>query len=193
MVFTGEYTLGCLLVVLVLASQLGAPSLHAAHESGHHRALISGTTRWWRQGAHNHVALTRFWPHAGHASSPGKAVVVASAPSATTTETAIRELLDRYGAALTARNVDQVVTLMPGLSEAGRQKVTDYFDFARDLKVQISDVEVMHEGDWAVVTFKRKDEFTDRKSGRTFVLEAVLTATLCKVSDGGWQIVGLGE
>jgi hypothetical protein len=107
-------------------------------------------------------------------------------------EPAIRELFDRYSAALSARNVDQVAALQPGLTEASRQKLAAYFDFAQDLKVRISDINLLRKGDEAVATFRRQDEFTDQKSGRRFALEAVRSATLRRAPDDGWNLVGLG-
>jgi len=39
--------------------------------------------------------------------------------------------------------VDQVAVLQPGLSDAVLQKLADYFELARDLTVQISNVDVL--------------------------------------------------
>ncbi len=108
-------------------------------------------------------------------------------------EAAIRALMNRYGAALSARNVDQVASVQPDLSPADRQKLATYFQYAPDLKVQISDVDVLREGNAAVATYKRRDEFTDSRSGRQFALEAVRSAKLKKAEDGGWRIVALGD
>ena len=105
----------------------------------------------------------------------------------------IRDLLERYSAALTSRSVDQVAVLQPGLSDAVLQKLADYFELARDLTVQISDVDVLREGDEAVATFRRRDEFTDQKSGRRFKLEVVRSATLRKVPGDGWKLGVFGE
>src|SRR5262249_52846772 len=66
-------------------------------------------------------------------------------------EAAIRALLLRYGAALSARNVDQIAALEPGLTDVDRQKLARYFEFAPDLVVQISNVDVTREGDEALV------------------------------------------
>jgi ketosteroid isomerase-like protein len=108
-------------------------------------------------------------------------------------DVAIRALLMRYGAALTSRDVEQVASVQPGLSDTDRQKLSTYFQFAPDLKVNISNVDVLHEGNDAVATYTRKDEFTDARSGRRFALEASRTAKLQKSPDGAWKIVALGE
>jgi hypothetical protein len=108
-------------------------------------------------------------------------------------EAAIRALLSRYGAALTSRSVDEVALIQPGLSDADRQKLATYFQFAPDLRVNISNVDVLREGDEAVASYTRKDEFTDSRSGRHFALEASRTAKLKKSTDGAWKIVALGD
>jgi CHAT domain-containing protein len=108
-------------------------------------------------------------------------------------EAAIRALLDRYGAALSSRSVDEVASVQPGLDDADRQKLATYFQFAPDLKVKISNVDVLREGNEAVATYTRRDEFTDSRSGRHFALEASRSAKLKKATDGVWKIVALGE
>jgi CHAT domain-containing protein len=108
-------------------------------------------------------------------------------------DAAIRELLTRYGAALSSRDVEQVASVQSGLSDTDRQKLSTYFQFAPDLKVNISNVDVLHEGNDAVATYTRRDEFTDSRSGRRFSLEASRTAKLQKSADGAWKIVALGE
>src|SRR5262249_56948926 len=57
-------------------------------------------------------------------------------------EGAIRALLNRYGAALESRNVDQIAALQEQMTDAQRQKLQTYFEIAPDLKVQISGVDV---------------------------------------------------
>ncbi len=104
-------------------------------------------------------------------------------------EAAIRALLNRYGAALTARSVDEVAILQPGLTERDRQKLAVYFQNAPDLRVQISDVDVLREGDEAVASYTRRDEFTDGKSGQHRALEISLSAKLKKAADGSWTLV----
>ena len=106
-------------------------------------------------------------------------------------DAAIRDLLARYGAALSARNVDQVATVQPGLTGQGRQKLATYFQNAPDLQVRISNVDVLREGDEAVASYTREDEFTD-PSGRRMRLEHHLSAKLQRGPGGGWTIVALG-
>ncbi len=108
-------------------------------------------------------------------------------------EAAIRALLARYGAALTSRDVDQVASVQPDLTSTDRQKLSSYFAFAPDLRVNISNIDVLREGGEAVATYTRRDDFTDSRSGRHFSLEASRTAKLKKTADGTWTIVGPGE
>jgi CHAT domain-containing protein len=108
-------------------------------------------------------------------------------------EAAIRTLLTRYEAALSSHSVDQIATLQPDLTDADRDKLAHYFSVAPDLKVQISNIDVTRSGDEALVTFDRKDEFTDSKSGRKFAIENKPDARVRKMPSGEWKIVGLGS
>lgn len=103
-------------------------------------------------------------------------------------DAAIRALLHRYAAALQARSVDQVASLQPGLTAADREKLANYFANARDLRVQISDVDVLREGDEAVASFTRRDQFTDEKTGQPRALEISLSAKLKRGTGGDWAI-----
>jgi ketosteroid isomerase-like protein len=106
-------------------------------------------------------------------------------------EAAIRQLLNRYGAALQARNVDQIAALQEQMSNAQRQKLQTYFQIAPDLKVQISGIGVLCQGNEAAATFTRQDEFTDAKTGRKVHLEVTTTGMLRKDPSGDWKIVAL--
>jgi CHAT domain-containing protein len=106
-------------------------------------------------------------------------------------EAAIRDLLHRYGVALTARSIEQVTVLQPGLVGEARDRLVKYFEMLPDLKVRISDVDVLREGDEAVASYTREDEFTD-PSGRHLHLEHRLSAKLRRAADGAWKIVALG-
>jgi len=132
-------------------------------------------------------------PAAGSGSSWLSWQSVAWAEEGDGDDAAIRTLLSRYGAALTARSVDQVAAVQPGLTEADRSKLAHYFEVAPDLSVRISDIEVTRAGDEALVTFHRQDAFTDSKSGRKFELQNSLDARVRKTAQGDWKIIGLGN
>jgi len=108
-------------------------------------------------------------------------------------EAAIRALLNRYEAALSSHSIDQIATLQPDLTDVDRDKLAHYFSVAPDLRVQISNIDVTRSGDEALVTFDRKDEFTDSKSGRRFAIENKPDARVRKMPSGEWKIVGLGS
>jgi hypothetical protein len=108
-------------------------------------------------------------------------------------EAAIRALLNRYEAALSSHSIDQIAALQPDLTDVDRDKLAHYFSVAPDLRVQISNVDVTRSGDEALVTFDRKDEFTDSKSGRRFAIENKPDARVRKMPSGEWKIVGLGS
>ncbi|HXJ35667.1 MAG TPA: CHAT domain-containing protein [Candidatus Eisenbacteria bacterium] len=107
-------------------------------------------------------------------------------------EVAIRELLRRYAAALEAKQVDALAQLQTDMSDAQRASLARYFAVAQDLHVQVRDVDVLVEGDDAVVTFTREDTFTDAPSGRPMRLEVRITGRLLKQA-GGWKIKSLGS
>jgi CHAT domain-containing protein len=132
-------------------------------------------------------------PAAGSGTSWLSWQAVAWAEEADGDEAAIRALLNRYEAALTSHNVDQIATLQPELTAADRDKLAHYFSVAPDLRVEISNIEVTRSGDEALATFDRKDEFTDSKSGRKFSLEHSLDARVRKTPSGDWKIVGFGN
>jgi ketosteroid isomerase-like protein len=106
---------------------------------------------------------------------------------------AIQGLFARYAAALSARDVEQVVLVQPSLTPDARKSLTMYFEHARDLQVQISDLDILNEGDEAVVEYHRRDRFVDTASGRRQELEYRLSARLRRQPDGAWVITALGS
>jgi ketosteroid isomerase-like protein len=65
-----------------------------------------------------------------------------------------------------------------------------YFEGAEDLHVTSADVEVLVEGDEALVTFTRRDAFRDRKSGKPLELEVRLSSEVVRVDDR-WRLRGV--
>jgi TolB-like protein/ketosteroid isomerase-like protein len=111
-----------------------------------------------------------------------------AAPSAD--RAAIDELLEQYRAALESENMSQLDAIHVALEEKQRQGLRRYFDNAEGLKVELSDLQVLVEGDEALATFTRLDSFTDARSGREVHLEVRLSSLLAKL-DGQWKIRGL--
>ena len=76
------------------------------------------------------------------------------------------------------------------MTDAQRQALGRYFESADALKVRLSGIDVVVEGDEALATFTREDVFTDARSGREVHLEVRVSSLLAK-EDGVWKIRGL--
>jgi hypothetical protein len=107
-------------------------------------------------------------------------------------EVAIRDLLRRYALALESKEPDALAALQVEMDDAQRASLARYFAVATDLHVQIRDVDVLVEGDDAVVTFTREDSFTDAPSGRAMRLVVRVSGRLVKQA-GAWKIKSLGD
>jgi CHAT domain-containing protein/TolB-like protein len=105
-------------------------------------------------------------------------------------ERAIHGLLQRYETALESESVDQLATLQTEMTPKQRESLERYFTHADDLAVTIVDVDVLIEGDEAVVTFTRQDAFVDARSHRRMNLEVRISGLLEK-QEGAWKIRGL--
>jgi TolB-like protein len=111
---------------------------------------------------------------------------VAYADGGSPDEAAIQGLLDRYRAALEARDVERVASLQVEMSAVHRAALQRYFDVAPDLHVRFADVDLLVEGDDALATFTREDVFTDTGTGRRMRLEVRVTAELVR-QNGEWR------
>jgi ketosteroid isomerase-like protein len=105
-------------------------------------------------------------------------------------EAGVKELLERYRAALEAKNLDQLAAIYLTLSDNTRDALTRYFQSANDLKVQFSGVTVLFEGDEALATFTRSDKFRDVQTGRDVNLEVRVSTVVAK-AEGAWKIKAL--
>lgn len=105
-------------------------------------------------------------------------------------ELAIRGLLESYRAALEREDVAAVAAVHVELGPDQRTSFERYFESAEGLRVALSDVDVMLDGDEALVTFTRRDEFRDRDSGKEMQLEVRLSSVV--VQQGGrWLMRGV--
>ena len=93
-------------------------------------------------------------------------------------ESAIRALLEAYRAALEREDVDAVAAVHVELGPDQRTSFERYFESADGLRVALSDVDVMLDGDEALVTFTRRDVFRDRDSGKEMQLEVRLSSVV---------------
>ena len=105
-------------------------------------------------------------------------------------EQAIRGLLEQYRAALQAKNIAGVAATHVDLSDDQRSGFVRYFESADDLTVALSDVDVLLEGDQALVTFTRHDIFHDHGSGKEMRLEVRLSSVV-EQRDGHWLLRGV--
>lgn len=106
-------------------------------------------------------------------------------------EQAIRAVLDAYRAALQAKDVAAVAATHVELSDDQRQGFVRYFAGADDLRVTLSDVDVLLDGDQALVTFTRHDVFRDRSSGGKEVQLEVRLSSVVEQRDGRWVLRGV--
>ena len=75
------------------------------------------------------------------------------------------------------------------MTGAQRAALGRYFENARDLAVQLLDLEITVEGDEALATYRRVDTFQDARSGQAMRLEVRLNILLAR-RDGTWRIRG---
>jgi ketosteroid isomerase-like protein len=109
--------------------------------------------------------------------------------AATPAESAILALLEAYRVALEQKDVEAVAATHVEINAEQRAGFERYFASADGLGVVISDVDVLVEGDEALVTFTRRDSFRDHKSGKELQLELRLSSEAVQ-RDGRWLLGG---
>lgn len=102
-------------------------------------------------------------------------------------EAAIRDLLERYRAAMESGDAEALRPLYRGLSDEQVAAQERYFENVRDLEVGIDEIDLAVVGDEAVVSYTRKDRFVDRRTGRTMDIAVRLTKTLVRDGDA-WKL-----
>ena len=105
-------------------------------------------------------------------------------------QAAVQQLLERYRTALESKNMDQIAAIYVEVTPSMRDALTRYFATADNLKVSFSNFDILIEGNEAVATFTRNDEFKDAHNGRDIHLEVRVSSVVAK-QDGGWKIRGL--
>jgi ketosteroid isomerase-like protein len=103
---------------------------------------------------------------------------------------AIRTLLERYRSALEAEDMAQVEALHVTLPDPMRDAMRRYFQTAKDLKVKFAKVDILVEGDEALATFTRIDDFLDLETSLPVHLE-VRVSNVLALQNGTWRIKGL--
>ena len=71
-----------------------------------------------------------------------------------------------------------------------RNALRTYFQNASRLRVQFSRMDIVVEGNEALATFTRSDDFPDVQTGAPLHLEMRVSNVLAR-QDGGWKIRGL--
>ena len=105
-------------------------------------------------------------------------------------DTEIRALLEAYRRALEEKNVEAVAATHVELSPEQRAGFERYFAGAEDLKVTLTDIDILLAGEDALATFTRRDSFHDRKSGNPVELEVRLSSEVVR-KDGRWLLRGV--
>jgi ketosteroid isomerase-like protein len=105
-------------------------------------------------------------------------------------EPAILAVLEAYRTALEAEDVSAVAAVHVELPPEQRAGFTRYFTSADGLTVALSDIEVLLEGNEALVTFTRRDAFKDHSSGKDMQLEVRLSSVVVN-QDGRWLMRGV--
>src|SRR5438445_5363162 len=114
----------------------------------------------------------------------------ASAFAADPNEAEVKQLLERYRTALESKSMEQISAIYVEVTPSMRDALTRYFATADNLTVRFSNFDILIEGNEAVATFTRNDEFKDAHSGRDMQLEVRVSSVVAK-QDGGWKIRGL--
>jgi len=102
-------------------------------------------------------------------------------------DAAIAAFLGQLKQAIEAKDVTRVAELYASFSDRQKAALQAYMDAADNLTIEIDDVVVEREADATIVSFTRRDQFDDRKTGRQVRLEVRLTKMLVFV-DGAPRI-----
>lgn len=105
-------------------------------------------------------------------------------------EAEIQALLERYRVALEAENLAAIEALHVALPDPMRDALRKYFENAERLRVQFSQVDILVEGNEALATFTRSDDFVDASSGVPVHLEVRVSNVVTR-QDGTWRILGI--
>jgi TolB-like protein len=103
----------------------------------------------------------------------------------------VRALLERYRRAVESKRLDEVAATYASFSDRQRTALRTYLETANDLAVEIDDVTITPQEGGYVVSFVRRDRFTDASSGRPVRLEVRLTKVLVR-EQSSWKI-GSGQ
>jgi ketosteroid isomerase-like protein/TolB-like protein len=102
----------------------------------------------------------------------------------------IEALLEAYRVALEAEDLARLESIHVTVSDRMRAALEQYFANATELRIAFSDLAVIVDGEEALATFTRSDDFVDAASGEPVHIE-VRVSTLLEKHPAGWRIRGL--
>ncbi len=141
-----------------------------------------------RRKPERHSALDSLWNRVARIVTVSEARADAVTPEV---ERQVRALLDRYRVALESKNLDEVATVYVSFSERQKAALRTYLANAKDLVVEIADVQVTPNESGVVASFVRRDRFIDAETQRPVRLEVRLTKVLVR-EQASWKI-GSGQ
>lgn len=103
--------------------------------------------------------------------------------------TGILRVLETFRSALERKDTEALARVYTSFSGRHREALQSYFDNAAELRVEILDVVVEASTDGALVSYTRRDHFTDRQSNKPVQLEARLAKRFVRDA-GQWKIGG---
>lgn len=130
---------------------------------------------------HGNSWLGRLWPLAATSAYADEAVGIDI--------DGVRRVLAEYRGALEAKDVERLASLYVSFAASRREAQQRYFDNADDLKIEIADITVEPHATGLLVTYTRRDAFTDRTSKREVRLEVRLSRIFVRQGDT-WKIGG---
>jgi serine/threonine protein kinase/TolB-like protein len=107
-------------------------------------------------------------------------------------EEEIREVLEIYRQAYEKKDLALLNNVFAVVTPSQREALVQYFQYARELRVTLSDIDIAVWGDEAAVSCTREDQFVDTQTGRPVKLHTRFTKIFVR-TDGAWRIAGKKE
>jgi len=102
-------------------------------------------------------------------------------------EEEIREALEMYRQAYEKKDITLFSQVFAVVTPIQREAMEQYFHYARELRVTLSDIDIVVSGDEAAVSCTREDYFVDALTGRPVKLNTRFTKLFVR-TDGVWKI-----
>jgi serine/threonine protein kinase/TolB-like protein len=101
-------------------------------------------------------------------------------------ELAVRETLESYRQAHQQGDIEGLAALYIAFPESQRQAVRDYTTHVEDLRIELANVHVVTRQHDVMVSYTRRDHFTDKETGEPVILEVQLTKFMVE-DNGRWK------